>query len=303
MAQLKLRTLNGNSFQLERERIAQAVEAVCSTQLSDLTPVVGEAIRYALAGPGKSMRGLLVMLSYDAAGGTEDVSPIAAAVEIIHTYSLVHDDLPCMDDDDVRRGRPSTHIAFGVPVATMAALAMIPVSVRAIGLGAESMALKPTQSAIIVEGLLRAAGAEGMIGGQLRDLRAEGLGVTLEQLEEIHRTKTGALIAASAEIGGVAAMASPEKQTALRSFGADLGLAFQIIDDVLDVTATSDQLGKTAGKDIASNKSTYPALLGVEGALKRADSLVKRGCSALSDAGLLTSDLQKMANLVLTRKH
>lgn len=290
-------------YNAEREKIASSISQICSTELAGLDPVLGEPVRYALEGLGKSLRGLLVYLSYKAVGGRRDPSFLAAAVEIIHTYSLVHDDLPCMDDDDIRRGRPATHKAFGVPSATVAAVAMIPLAIRAIRLAGTKMALNSGQSAIIVEGLLSAAGAQGMIGGQLRDLRAEGREVTLETLEAIHSSKTGALISVSAEIGGVAANATPQQIVALRSFGRDLGLAFQIIDDVLDVTATSDQLGKTAGKDLAAHKSTYPALLGVDGAVQRANSLVQKGCTSLANANLLTPALEQMANLVLTRKH
>ena len=288
---------------IERALIDSAIEKILQNHLQGYTNSLTEPITYALRGPGKRLRGILVNLAYRAAGGLADSSLLAAAVEIIHTYSLVHDDLPCMDNDSVRRGRPTAHVVYGVPFATTAGVAMLPLAVRAIKVGTAEMTLNGGQAAIIVEELLRAAGAGGMVGGQLRDLRAEGVEVTRETLEAIHRSKTGALIVASARIGGIAAGANADQLEALERYGADLGLAFQIVDDILDVTSTTDQLGKTAGKDLVAIKSTYPALLGVEGATSRAHSLIERGCSALADVGLLTPALEQVASLVITRKN
>jgi geranylgeranyl diphosphate synthase type II len=285
----------------EREAINATISDLSDTLLSPLPPRLAEAVQYSLTGPGKRLRGILVLYAYRAAGGVGDATPLAAAVEIIHSYSLVHDDLPCMDDDTFRRGRPTTHLVYGVETATLAGVVMIPIAVQAVISGARKMGLSGEQAAIIVEVLLHAAGASGMIGGQLRDLRAEGEQVTLDALEAVHRSKTGALIAASAKIGGIAAGASQSALDALDRYGADLGLAFQIVDDVLDVTATTDQLGKTAGRDVALNKSTYPGLLGVDGAISRAHAFVNDGCEALLRAGLLTPELQQVANLVITR--
>ncbi len=285
----------------ERDAINATIDRLSATLIASLPPRIAEAIHYSLSGPGKRLRGMLVLYAYRAAGGVGDATPLAAAVEMVHTYSLVHDDLPCMDDDTFRRGRPTTHIVYGVETATLAGVAMIPLAAQAAVAGAEAMGLRREQAAIIVEVLLRAAGASGMIGGQLRDLRAEGERVSLDELEAVHRSKTGALIAASARIGGIAAGAPVSALEALERYGADLGLAFQIVDDVLDVTATTDQLGKTAGRDVALNKSTYPALLGVDGAVRRAHAFVKDGCDALAEAGLLTPALKQVADLVITR--
>jgi farnesyl diphosphate synthase/geranylgeranyl diphosphate synthase type II len=264
---------------------------------------VGDAIRYTLEGGGKRLRGLLAMSAYRAAGGTGDVSAVAAAIEIIHSYSLVHDDLPCMDDDDMRRGRPSTHRAFTIPVAVAAGAAMIPIAARAAHRGARELRLPQGACCTIVKVLMRAAGAGGMIGGQHLDLAGEGSALSRPDLDAIHAAKTGALITASVRIGGLAAGADEQGLSALDTYGETIGLAFQIMDDVLDVTASSDQLGKTAGRDATRGKSTYPALLGVEGAVGRARSLVAEGCSALRERKMLTGELESLAGFIVSRSH
>jgi len=230
------------------------------------------------------------------------VSELAAAVEVVHAYSLVHDDLPCMDDDDVRRGRPTVHRVYGVPAATAAGLAMVPLAARCAHHAARALTLPDRVCGTIVEELMRAAGAGGMIGGQLLDLEGEGLALSIEELERIHRLKTGALITASVRIGGVAAGAGDPLLEAFGRYGSAIGLAFQIADDVLDVTATTDQLGKTAGRDLALRKSTYPALLGVDGAVERAGALVDEACAALQGVGLLTPALEHLARFIVARR-
>jgi geranylgeranyl pyrophosphate synthase len=241
------------------------------------------------------------MASYRAAGGEGDVSTLAAAVEIVHAYSLVHDDLPCMDDDDVRRGRPTVHKAFGVRTATAAGLAMVPLAARAAYDGATEMQLPPNVAGEIVRELMHASGAAGMIGGQLLDLEGEGSELPLARLERIHALKTGALITASVRLGGIAAKAGDTVVDALTRYGRAVGLAFQIADDVLDVTGTTDQIGKTAGRDLALGKSTYPAVLGVSGAIARANSLADEACDALSGAGLLGPAMEYLARYSVVR--
>jgi len=285
----------------ERSSVDAALEAVCASSLGLLPERIADAVRYSLRGPGKRLRGILLMYAYRAAGGVHDPAPLAAAIEIVHAYSLVHDDLPCMDDDELRRGRPTTHIVYGNATAVMAGVLMVPLAARCVAAAGASMGLEAATRAIIVETLMHAAGAAGMIGGQLLDLRAEGERLSLDALETIHRAKTGALIAAAARIGGLAAGAGPAAVDALERYGTDVGLAFQIVDDVLDVTATSAQLGKEAGRDVALGKSTYPSLLGVSGANDRALALVQDGCRGLREAGLLTPELRHVADLVITR--
>jgi farnesyl diphosphate synthase/geranylgeranyl diphosphate synthase type II len=281
--------------------INAALARVTSRHLHDVEGPVGEAIRYSLAGEGKRMRGLLLVSAYEASGGRGDPSELAAAVEVVHAYSLVHDDLPCMDDDDMRRGRPTVHRAFGVSAATAAGLAMVPLAALCAADAARALSLDDAAVGTMVSELMRAAGAGGMIGGQLLDLEGEGRPLALADLERVHRAKTGALITVAATLGGRAARATAPRLEALGRYGEAVGLAFQIADDVLDVTATTDQLGKTAGRDLALGKSTYPALLGVEGAKARAAALIDDGCAALAAVGLLTPSLERIARFTVER--
>ena len=290
------------SFAAERQAVDDALAAFCDRYLAGVEPKVADAVRYSLLGEGKRLRGILVMTAYRAAGGARpDVTELAAAVEVVHAYSLVHDDLPCMDDDDMRRGQPTVHRVYGVPAATAAGLAMVPLAARAALDAASALGLPAATRGAIVRHLMRASGAGGMIGGQLLDLEGEGRPLALTDLERIHRAKTGALITAAAVLGGRAASASPARLDALAIYGAAVGLAFQIADDVLDVTATTDQLGKTAGRDLALRKSTYPALLGITGAQRRAVALVDDGCKALEAVGLLTPALERIARFTVER--
>jgi geranylgeranyl pyrophosphate synthase len=285
----------------QRRAIGRALNDLCTRNLGDDDSPVGAAIRYSLLGEGKRMRGNMFLSAYAAAGGHGDASALAAAIEVVHAYSLVHDDLPCMDDDDVRRGRPTVHRVYGVAAATAAGLAMVPLAARSAAESARALGLDDDAVGAIVADLMRASGAGGMIGGQLLDLEGEGRPHALAELERIHRAKTGALITAAATLGGRAASASPARIDALTQYGAAVGLAFQIADDILDVTATTDQLGKTAGRDLALHKSTYPALLGVEGAKRRAAALIDEGCRALDAVGLLTPALAQIARFTVER--
>jgi geranylgeranyl pyrophosphate synthase len=278
------------------------MEDACARYLTNIPPVVADAIRYSLRGEGKRLRAILLLCAYRAAGGTGEAYDLAAAVEVVHAYSLVHDDLPCMDDDDVRRGRPTVHRAFGVSAATAAGLAMVPLAARCAIAAARVLQLPASVCGSILRELMGAAGAAGMIGGQLLDLEGEGLALSLDELERIHRLKTGALVTASVRLGGLAAQADDATLDALGRYGAAVGLAFQIADDVLDVTATTGELGKTAGRDLALRKSTYPALLGVQGASARARALVDEACGALRAAGLLTPALEGLATFTVTRR-
>jgi len=284
----------------DRLAIDRALEDLCATL--PLEHPVRDAVEYSLLGGGKRLRGLLFLAAYRTAGGSRDATSLAAAIEVVHAYSLVHDDLPCMDDDDVRRGRPTVHRVFGIRVATAAAVAMVPLAAIAAFRAGEILALSSHACAALSATLMHASGAGGMIGGQLLDLDGEGQPLSLNDLERIHRAKTGALIEASVVLGGMAASASPVVVRAFSDFGAAIGLAFQIADDVLDVTATTDRLGKTAGRDLDLRKSTYPALLGVDEARARADRLVREGVAALEGAGLLTTELDALARFVVERE-
>jgi geranylgeranyl pyrophosphate synthase len=285
----------------DREKIEEAIAAIAVSDTVALPRDVGDAVRYALSGGGKRLRGLLVLAAYRAAGGNGDASGVAASVEIVHTYSLVHDDLPCMDDDDMRRGRLSTHRAFSVSLATAAGAAMIPLAALTAFRGAHALRLPGNVCCTIVKVLMQAAGAGGMIGGQLLDLAGEGSALTRDDLDAMHAAKTGALITASVRLGAIAAQADAAGIDALGKYGESIGLAFQIMDDVLDVTASSHQLGKTAGRDAKLGKSTYPALLGVDGAIERANALVADGCQALRTQEMLTGELERLAGFIVSR--
>ncbi|MDQ6690723.1 MAG: polyprenyl synthetase family protein [Gemmatimonadota bacterium] len=290
-----------DGFGAERERVEQRLDDICAVYLSALPTGVADAIRYGLKSPGKRIRPLLVLYAYRAVGGGADVTSLACGPEIIHAYSLVHDDLPCMDDDDMRRGRPTVHKVYGSRTAILAGVAMIPVAVLVVRDATRTMRLSPELSGKILRTLLSAAGASGMIGGQARDLAGEGRSLSLDDREEIHGAKTGALIVASLLMGALAGGAHPAHLTALARYGRAVGLAFQIMDDVLDVTSTTTELGKTAGRDATLGKSSYPALLGVDAAQARARALIDDGLHALAEQRMLTRELSQVANFMVTR--
>lgn len=270
-------------------------------------PPADPVIRYTLLGDGKRLRPTLVFAAHEALGGASaaGVAELAAAVEVVHAYSLVHDDLPCMDDDDLRRGRPTAHRAFDVPRATRAGYEMVALAARVLAHGLAQLDLPAERRREIALELFRAAGAGGMIGGQALDLEAEAKALPVAALAEVHRRKTGALIAASCVIGGLSAGDGAERGRApieaLRSYGEAIGLAFQIADDVLDATATSDQLGKTAGKDAAHAKATFVTLLGVGAARAEAERLAAQAVDHLRDAGLASPVLVELAHYIVTR--
>lgn len=288
-------------FDADREGIERRLDEICAGYLSDLPPGIADAVGYGLKSPGKRVRPLLLLYAYRAAGGKEDATLLACAPEVIHAYSLVHDDLPCMDDDDMRRGRPTVHKVYGSRTAILGGVAMIPLAAKVVRDSSRSMRLSNETRARLLETLLEASGSRGMIGGQLRDLAGERLSLSLEDREEIHSAKTGALIVASIMMGGLAAEAGEAQIAALERYGGAVGLAFQIMDDVLDVTSTTSALGKTSGRDAALGKSTYPALLGVEGARQRAQALIADGLDSLAEQKLLTQELSQVANFMVTR--
>ena len=226
---------------------------------------VGDAMRYSLEAGGKRVRPVLCLLAAEAVGGSAEVAlPGALALECIHTYSLVHDDLPAMDDDDLRRGKPTCHIAFGEAHAILAGDGLLTEAFRIL---AQEGALEPARRVEAIAVLAEASGWRGMVGGQALDLEGERLDdYGLDHLKTIHRLKTGALLRAATELGAILAGADATQRAALRAYGEAIGLAFQIQDDILDATASDTTLGKRAGKDQGRGKITYPALLGLDGA-------------------------------------
>ena len=267
---------------------------------------VPAAVEYSVLSAGKRLRPTLVFAAYEALGGDDAASGIAelaAAVEVVHAYSLVHDDLPCMDNDDLRRGRPTVHRAFDVRAATSAGFHMVGLAARVLASGLDALGVEPERRRAIALELFRAAGAGGMIGGQVLDLEAEGLVISIEALREVHQRKTGALIAAACAIGGLAAgsNAPADHLAALRAYGEAIGLAFQIADDILDATATSAQLGKTAGRDAALAKSTFVSVLGVGAARAEAERLAAQAVDRLRQAALVSPTLVALAHYIVTR--
>jgi geranylgeranyl pyrophosphate synthase len=262
----------------------------------------GKALAYALKTPGKRVRAALVLGAYRSVGGrSSGIAGVAAAVETVHAYSLVHDDLPCMDDDDLRRGRPTTHRAFDVPTATRVGFLLVPVAARLLAVAARELGLPPAELGRVAGELFQAGGIEGMVGGQWLDLEAEGRALPLAELTAVHRGKTGALIRAACTLGGMAAEAGPVELAALTAYGEDIGLAFQIADDVLDATGTSEELGKPAGRDAQLAKSTYVVLLGIEGARVEAQRLAQSAVAHLEKAGVPSGPLGALAGYIVTR--
>jgi len=248
-----------------------------------LGPPLGAAGLYAVRAGGKRVRPLLTVAAFRAAGGTgEAIYPVAAAVELVHTYSLLHDDLPCMDDDPLRRGLPTTHRVYGEPVALAAGAALQQLAFLALAEAAADDGDLAERLPAMTRRLATAAGAEGMVGGQLLDLLAEGTEPDAAGLEAIHRAKTAALLSAACALGGEAGGAESEVVDALADFGTHLGLAFQIVDDLLDVTGDPARTGKKAGADAARAKATYPAVHGIEGARRQAETAAEVARAALA---------------------
>jgi len=259
------------------------------------------AMRYSLFAGGKRLRPVLCLAACEACGGkVADALPAACAVECIHTYSLIHDDLPAMDDDDFRRGKPTCHKVFGEGIAVLAGDALLTLAFEIL---AGIPKRGPHGTGDFIRDLATASGSLALIAGQVADLEGEGRTVTPSGLRFIHRSKTAALLASSLRLGGMAAGASPAKVAALGAFGTDLGLAFQVIDDILDVTQSSEQLGKTAGKDAAAGKATYPAVFGLKRSRSEAARLTRSARAALRPLGSKADRLHALADHLLGREY
>jgi len=240
---------------------------------------IHKAMRYSIFAGGKRLRPSLCLAAAEACGGSvEQAMPLACAVECIHTYSLIHDDLPAMDDDDLRRGKPTNHKVFGEGIAILAGDGLL---TEAFAIAARCQGWPRYPHRDIIRELAEAAGSRQLIAGQVADLEGEGKQISAAQLKYIHERKTSALLCCSVRLGGMSANASAAQLRALTGFGYNVGLAFQIIDDILDVTQTSEQLGKTAGKDIAAEKATYPSTVGMEKSRAIAAQLTDRAFRAL----------------------
>jgi farnesyl diphosphate synthase len=286
----------------------KTVQAHVEQALAGFLPAAGveparlhEAMRYTVLGGGKRVRPLLVY----AAGGVfgadmRTLARAAAAVEMIHAYSLVHDDMPCMDDDALRRGKPTVHVAYDEATALLVGDAL---QAQAFAVLAEDQLIPPARQVAMMRVLAGAAGSNGMCGGQAIDLDSVGLSLTLARLERMHQLKTGALLRASVVLGALAGRdVAPDERAALDTYSNAIGLAFQVVDDVLDATADSATLGKTAGKDAAANKPTYVSILGLEQSQRLAEKLRREAHEALAPFGEKALRLRELADLIVQRK-
>ncbi len=263
-------------------------------------PTIHQAMRYSLFAGGKRMRPALVLAAAAACGGREaDALPFACAVECIHTYSLVHDDLPAMDNDDYRRGKLTNHKVFGEGIAILAGDALL---TQAFEIAAQCRAWPRYSHQTIIREITHAAGSLQLIAGQVADLEGEGKKTSAAQLRYIHERKTSALLCCSARLGGMSANCTPAQLRALTDFGYHVGLAFQVIDDILDVTQTSEKLGKTAGKDTKAQKATYPAIVGLEKSRKIAAQLTDKAFAALKIFQCKAVALEALAEYLLKRE-
>ena len=289
---------------LATERVQ--VEGALENALAGILPRVPEefrgALRHGVTSGGKRLRPILCVAGFRAAGGEgEGIYPLAVSLELIHAYSLMHDDLPCMDDADLRRGEPTTHKAHGEDRTTVAGALLIPAAALQAHEGARAMGLPEEKCRLLVEELAKASGGGGMVGGQLLDLLGEDQELSADQLDDLHRRKTGALLRASLRMGGIAAGASPQALAGLDGYGEAMGLAFQIADDLLDATSSAQELGKNPS-DADLGKSTYVSLFGVEEAGRKAEEQVDAAIQALDDGGLASPELKALARYIVDRK-
>ncbi len=262
---------------------------------------IHEAMRYSLFAGGKRMRPALTLAAAEACGGGYAAAmPLACAVECIHTYSLIHDDLPAMDNDDFRRGKPTNHKVFGEGIAVLAGDALL---TQAFEIAGQCKGWKRYSHQAVVLEIAKASGSLQLIAGQVADLEGEGKPLGVPQLKYIHERKTSALLGCSTRLGGMSANCTSKQLQALTEFGYHVGLAFQVIDDILDVTQTSEQLGKTAGKDVAAQKATYPAIVGLEKSRKIAQQLTGKAFAALKTFRGKAVALEALAEYLLKRQN
>lgn len=262
---------------------------------------IHKAMRYSIFAGGKRLRPILCLAAAEACGGkTKAALPLAAAVECIHTYSLIHDDLPSMDNDDLRRGRPTSHKVFGEGVAVLAGDALLTIAFE---IAAQAEPTRRYKTRDIILEIAAAAGSRKLIAGQVADLEGEGQPIDRAGLRYIHENKTAAMLATSVRLGAMSANASAKHLGAITEFGCSLGLAFQVIDDILDVTQTSEKLGKSAGKDVAAQKATYPAVIGLPASRKEAQRLTSKAHAALEPIGSNAETLHAIANHLLDRDY
>lgn len=285
-----------------RQAVDQALDRVLPPE-DAYPPTIHRAMRYSVFAGGKRLRPILVIAAAEAAGGRmEDVLPTACAFELIHTYSLIHDDLPAMDDDDYRRGRPTSHRVFGEAVAILAGDALLTLGLGLVAANFGPGRVSPEICPRVLQEIADAAGSRGMIGGQVVDIESQGTAVGPEQLEYIHTHKTAALIRAAVRAGALLAGAPEPVLAAMTVWGERLGLAFQIVDDILDVEGTLETLGKRAGSDRRKQKVTYPGVHGLDASRARAAALAREGQAAVRPLGPGAEPLLALADFILQRR-
>jgi len=283
-----------------RQLIDQALERLLPAATAR-PESIHQAMRHSVFAGGKRLRPILCMEAARMIAGRlpEGIEDLGSALEMLHTYSLIHDDLPALDNDELRRGQPTCHVVYGEAIAILAGDALQTQAYEVMA----RLKCPPEARVRIIEEIARGTGTiDGMIGGQVKDIEAERQAPDAEMLEYIHRSKTGALITSSLVSGGLYARAGLAEVQRLRDFGRSVGLAFQIVDDILDVTQSSEQLGKTAGKDMTAHKATYPALFGIEESQHMADDLIGSGCNCLESFGARASTLKDLAHFLVQRK-
>ena len=294
--------LLANKNQVDRQLADFATDqATTAAGTGEALDTISQACSYVLTNGGKRIRPTLVYAAAQALGHKghgADLDHVACALEMIHTYSLVHDDLPAMDDDDLRRGRPSCHKAFNEATAILAGDAL---QAWAFELLADAPGFNAAQRVALIKSLAKAAGLQGMVGGQAMDIAATNSNVNLQQLQSMHAFKTGAIIRAALTMGGIAASASAEQLSALDTYGTHIGLAFQVVDDILDVDGNAETLGKTQGKDSKANKPTYVSLMGLDGAKKESQRLLQAALEALGEFGVSADSLRGLAHYIIAR--
>ena len=306
MSVMKKRSAGKNKQAFDLEQFLASSTASVNDALDAFLPpekakpaTIHKSMRYSLFAGGKRMRPALTLAAAAACGGHEaDALPLACAVECIHTYSLVHDDLPAMDNDDYRRGKLTNHKVFGEGIAVLAGDALL---TQAFEIAAQAKAWPRYSHQQIILEIAQASGSLQLIAGQVADLEGEGKKTSVEQLRYIHERKTSALLCCSVRLGGMSANCSPAQLKALTDFGYHVGLAFQVIDDILDVTQTSEQLGKTAGKDTVAQKATYPSIVGLEKSRKIATQLTNKAFAALKIFKGKAKALEGLAGFLLKR--
>lgn len=285
----------------KRQTVNTALDRLCRD--SEKPSRIVQAMRYSLMAGGKRLRPVLCLATAEAAGGVADDALVpACALEMIHTYSLIHDDLPAMDDDDLRRGRPTSHIQFDDATALLAGDALLTLAFEVLAAEAEGGGGDPARGVRIIREIAAAAGCRGMIEGQMRDLAAEGVMLDMASLEEMHSLKTGALIRASVAVGAISANADTDRIQAFLRYAGRIGLAFQVTDDILNVEGDPRVMGKAVGTDKYRQKSTYPALLGLEGSRRFSHQLIQEALTALEGFDEKTDPLRAIARYILDRK-